>query len=159
VRFEIVSAACRAAAAGWRAMSAVETLLSRLEGVKPAGPGRWIARCAAHEDRSPSLSARELDDGRLLIFCFAGCSAADILAAVGLSLADLFPERLTHSAKSTRPNHFHVAREALRAVSVEALLVALAAENIAAGAQFSPEDHARLILAAGRCRAAAAVVA
>lgn len=139
-------------------MSATETLLTRLEGVRQTGPGRWVARCPAHADKSPSLSIRETDDGRILIHDFSGCAAADVVAAVGLTLSHLFPERLTHSTKSTRPNHWHAAREALRAVSAEALLVAIAAETIAKGVQFSPEDHARLILAAGRCRAAAEVV-
>jgi hypothetical protein len=136
-----------------------EKLLTRLEGVRPVGPGRrWIARCPAHEDRSPSLSIRETDDFRILVHCFAGDGAADVVAAVGLTLGDLFPERLAHSTKPSRPNHWHAAREALRAVSAEALLVAVAAESLANGVQFSPEDHARLILAAGRCRAAAEVV-
>jgi hypothetical protein len=44
-------------------------LLDHLERVKQTGPGRWIARCPAHEDRSPSLSVRELEDGRLLRLC------------------------------------------------------------------------------------------
>lgn len=135
-----------------------ETLIARLEGIRQTGPGRWVARCPAHADKSPSLSIRELDDGRVLIFDFAGCGAADIVAALGLTLSDLFPKHLTHCAKPTRPNHVHAAREALRAVSAEALLVAVAAENISNGVQFSPEDHTRLILAAGRCRAAAGVV-
>jgi len=44
--------------------------------------GRGVVRCPAHEDRSPSLSWRLADDGRALVHCFAGCSFADILAAV-----------------------------------------------------------------------------
>jgi hypothetical protein len=69
-------------------------LLDRLERVKQTGPGRWLARCPAHEDRSPSLSIRELDDGRILLHDFGGCEAADVLAAIGLALSDLFPESL-----------------------------------------------------------------
>ena len=42
-----------------------DVLLSILEGVKRTGPGRWMARCPAHGDKSPSLSIRELDDGRV----------------------------------------------------------------------------------------------
>ncbi len=135
-----------------------ETLLARLEGVRQTAPGRWVSRCPAHEDRSPSLSVRELDDGRVLVHCFVGCGAADVVAAVGLTLSDLFSKRLAHSAKPTRPNHWHAARLALRAMSAETLLVAVAAENISKGMKFSPEDHARLILAAGRCRAVAGMV-
>lgn len=58
------------------------------------GTGRYMACCPAHDDRSPSLSIKECDDGRLLIHCFAGCPAVDVLEAVGLSLSDLFPDDL-----------------------------------------------------------------
>ena len=61
----------------------VELLLGRLEGVKPRGNASWIARCPAHSDKSPSLSIREADD-RVLIHCFASCSACEVVAAVGL---------------------------------------------------------------------------
>ena len=37
------------------------TILDRLDGVRPTGDGRWIARCPAHDDRSPSLSIREAE--------------------------------------------------------------------------------------------------
>ena len=68
---------------------AVGRLLDRLSGVRPTGPGRWIARCPAHEDRSPSLSIRDIDD-RVLVHCFAGCGVGDVLSSVGLTLADLY---------------------------------------------------------------------
>lgn len=45
--------------------------------------GRWsgnagLCRCPAHDDRRPSLSVR-IGRTSLLLHCFAGCSAADIL--------------------------------------------------------------------------------
>lgn len=48
--------------------------------------GRWSAngglcRCPAHDDRSPSLSVRA-GRSRLLLHCFAGCAAADVLRAL-----------------------------------------------------------------------------
>jgi hypothetical protein len=54
------------------------------------GAGRWKARCPAHNDRSPSLSIREGDDGRVLVICRAGCSLDSILAALKLARRDLF---------------------------------------------------------------------
>lgn len=42
-------------------------------------------------DRSPSLSIAKSPDGAALIRCFAGCSVDDIMAALGLTLRDLFP--------------------------------------------------------------------
>jgi hypothetical protein len=67
----------------------VEELLGRLERVKRSGAG-WVARCPAHEDRSPSLSVGEGVDGRVLLSCHAGCSLEAITAALGLEVSDLF---------------------------------------------------------------------
>lgn len=83
---------------------AIEKLIERLSDVKPAGPGKWIARCPAHDDKTPSLSIATADDGRVLIKCHAGCEAAAVVQAVGLKLADLFPERekKSEAPKKTR---------------------------------------------------------
>jgi hypothetical protein len=70
----------------------IELLLERLEAVRPAGHERWKARCPAHPDKNPSLSIRETPEGRILIHCFSGCVAADVLDAVGLSFADVQPK-------------------------------------------------------------------
>jgi hypothetical protein len=63
-------------------------IASRLERVRWRGPDRFVARCPAHDDRSPSLSVRA-GDRRILMYCFAGCSVDDICRALGLSRADL----------------------------------------------------------------------
>ena len=52
----------------------------------------WALRCPVHDDRVASLSASTGDDGRVLLHCHAGCAVGDILAAVGLTTADLFDE-------------------------------------------------------------------
>lgn len=65
-----------------------QELLSRLEGVRKSGRG-WMARCPSHQDNSPSLSVTEGDRG-LLIHCFAHCEKQDVVAALGLTMADLF---------------------------------------------------------------------
>lgn len=72
-------------------MSTADAILSRLDKVRQTASNRWMAKCPAHEDRDPSLSIRELSDGRTLVYCFAGCAPDDILAAVSLSWADLYP--------------------------------------------------------------------
>lgn len=46
--------------------------------------------CPSHDDKSPSLSVGEGDDGRALVYCHAGCSVADVVGALGLGLGDLF---------------------------------------------------------------------
>jgi len=55
--------------------------------------GQYLVSCPAHDDRRPSLGVRELDDGRLLVRCYAGCATEDILNALDLEFADLYPER------------------------------------------------------------------
>jgi|TARA_R100000501_G_C2536759_1_gene57330 hypothetical protein len=84
-------------------MTPAQRLLDRLEKVRQTGDGRWMARCPAHDDRTPSLSIKECDDGRLLMHCFAGCPAGDVLTPVGLSLGDLFPEGMRSHHKRGLP--------------------------------------------------------
>lgn len=56
-----------------------------------AGNGRWQAKCPAHDDRSPSLSIKEGEAGRVLLRCWAGCELSAVLKAAGLTVASLFP--------------------------------------------------------------------
>ncbi len=49
--------------------------------------GRWqgssgTACCPCHEDREPSLSISDGQDGKLLVHCFAGCDPLEILRAL-----------------------------------------------------------------------------
>ncbi|WP_375679354.1 MULTISPECIES: toprim domain-containing protein [unclassified Bartonella] len=45
--------------------------------------GRYgTARCPAHDDRLPSLSIKNGHDGRLLLYCYAGCSFREIIQAL-----------------------------------------------------------------------------
>lgn len=71
-------------------ISPLALILDRLESPRKTSDG-FLARCPSHDDRTPSLSVSEASDGRVLIHCFAGCSAKEILGAIHLELADLFP--------------------------------------------------------------------
>lgn len=70
----------------------IELFLSLLCGVKKSGAG-FMACCPAHDDRSPSLSVKEGDDGRVLLHCFAGCTFYEVIESLGLSPSDLFIHR------------------------------------------------------------------
>jgi len=50
-----------------------------------------MAQCPAHDDRDPSLSLRPIE-GQALVHCFAGCDTADVLAALNLTMGDLYDE-------------------------------------------------------------------
>jgi hypothetical protein len=68
----------------------IDRLLPLLSGVK-ASDGRWMARCPAHDDHTPSLSIAEGEDQRVLLHCFGpGCKWDAIARAVGLDPCDLF---------------------------------------------------------------------
>ncbi|MHB8414968.1 MAG: DNA primase [Acidiferrobacteraceae bacterium] len=129
-----------------------DALLSRLEGVRQTAPGRWQAACPAHPDRSPSLSVRELPDGRLLVHDFSGCSTSDVLAAVGLSMADLFPERLGEHFKSER--HPFPAVDILNALALESFVILAAGAQVLGAQPFSDLDQARLAQAVDRIQSA-----
>lgn len=131
----------------------LDILLSRLDGVRRTGQGQWIAKCPAHADRNASLSIRELDDGRILLNDFAGCATADVLAAVSLSFSNLYPERAldAHCRPVRRPFN---ARDVLRCLSYEVLVVLQCANLLLRGDALTKSDKARLLLAANRFQSA-----
>ncbi|MDN5751047.1 MAG: AAA family ATPase [Pseudonocardia sp.] len=52
------------------------------------------AQCPAHEDANPSLSVTyDVNAGKVLANCHAGCPPDDVVAALGLSWTDLFDPR------------------------------------------------------------------
>ena len=67
---------------GGMSPSNIEQVLSRLEGVRRVNGG-YVAKCPAHQDRNPSLSIKE-SEGKLLLFCHAGCSFKEVLNALGI---------------------------------------------------------------------------
>jgi hypothetical protein len=76
------------------AFSRAEALAQRCEHATPTATG-WRACCPAHEDTTPSLAIDPGDD-KILLHCFAGCTAEDILHALGLTMADLFCNAPAH---------------------------------------------------------------
>ncbi|MCH8079871.1 MAG: DNA primase [Proteobacteria bacterium] len=127
-----------------------EKIITQLDGVKTTGQDRWIARCPSHEDRSPSLAIREVDD-RLLLHCFAGCSANEIVSAVGLDLSDLFPESRESHKPLSRP---FPASDILKCLSFESLFISVCAEHLAQGKPLTDDDRERIHLANRRIRSA-----
>lgn len=135
----------------------VEAVLSRLEGVRRTGDGRWIARCPAHEDKHPSLSLRELEDRLVLVHCFSGCDVSSVVNAIGLSLEDLFPSKdLGNVRRERRPFN---AMDVLRCVAFESMLAAIAASRLARGEPISDDGRQRLLTAASRLQSAADIAA
>ena len=129
-----------------------DTLLSSLDKVRRAAPGRWNACCPAHDDRSPSLSITEKDDGKVLMRCHAGCTNQQVLDAVGLGFEVLFPDK-TANTPSRRPLHYPAA-DVLASLEVEFLVVAIAASDMAKGKPMAKSTRSRLWVAVKRVQSA-----
>lgn len=124
----------------------INDLINRLHKVKQTGQGRYIACCPAHDDKHPSLAIRD-DNGTILLRCFAGCSAFEIVAAVGMEISDLFPGSGSFAQPMKNP---FPAADILRCIQSEAMIVAIAACDIAKGLMLSDSDKQRILLAASR---------
>lgn len=129
-------------------MGNVSNLLDRLERVRQTGPGRWIAKCPAHEDRSPSLSIREADDGRVLVYDFGGCDVGVVLAAIGLTMSDLFERSIGHGLEPIRSGI--PAADRLLIIDHETMVAALIIADVVRDRVADEAQWARLAQACAR---------
>lgn len=106
-------------------LSAASRILSLFPDVRRTSTG-WRAKCPAHHDRRASLSIAIRDDGRVLLRCHAGCRTEAVVAAIGLSMADLMPPRgdgkvlgaaASNGAPATNGRVFPAAKAALAALA------------------------------------------
>ncbi|MFK5949325.1 MAG: CHC2 zinc finger domain-containing protein [Methylococcales bacterium] len=86
-------------------MADIDRVIAVLDKVKKTGENKWLACCPAHNDKSPSLAIKCID-GKILIHCFGGCSAQEIVESIGLTLADLMPDRPDYK-KGSKPPKFN----------------------------------------------------
>lgn len=110
----------------------LERLLSRLDKVERLSPGnhqaRYKACCPAHGDKNPSLSITLSASDTILLKCWAGCSAHDVVNAVGMEMTDLFPDSVKHHVPTERRPFS--ADQAAKVIAMDALTVAMAAAKI-----------------------------
>lgn len=129
-------------------MRPIDKVCDRLEHVRQSGPNSYRAACPAHgRGVKGSLAVRELEDGRLLLHCFAGCEVADIVAALGLGFEDLFPERT--NAGFARREYFN-ARDVLAGIQPELMIVVATLRAWRNRETLSNEALARFDLAVAR---------
>lgn len=95
----------------------VDHILDLVGPVRKSGRG-WMAKCPAHEDRSPSLSIREAKD-RILLHCFSGCSVAAICEVLGIGIRDLFAGNLSQPEWSRLQQARHERKQAERKKQIE----------------------------------------
>lgn len=61
--------------------------------VRQNGPGDYTCKCPAHDDGNASLHVKQMDDGGIMLKCFAGCQWKDIVTAAGWQTSDMFPPK------------------------------------------------------------------
>lgn len=77
--------------------------------------GRWygsygVACCPAHDDRAPSLSISEADDGKVLVCCHADCDQERVIHA--LRSRGLWSGKTTQPSKRSKPRQTAASRPA-----------------------------------------------
>lgn len=107
-----------------------ENILNQLQGKKRTGTDRWIAKCPAHSDKSPSFGIK-LDNGKIVFNCLAGCSKEAIVSALGIEFNDLFPKDdqflIDGKPNTSKPKPIIYATEGLEIIRQEAQLVLMGA--------------------------------
>jgi hypothetical protein len=127
----------------------IEDILSRLDKVRRTGPNNWIACCPAHEDSSPSFTIGVGDTGNVIAKCFSQCSIEEIVNAVGLGWEPWYPPKPKTDFVPSVRRPFPAA-DVLEALSLETMVVAVTAGDIATGAHVSEKDLARMWIAFDR---------
>ena len=126
-------------------MNNIDTLLSKVHKLKKTGDSKWLACCPAHDDKTPSLAIKLVDD-RILIHCFAGCDVSAIVGALGLELSDLMPESKCHSRPDNRRSKFNKS-DLFDILVFEATIIILAMRKAFNGTPLSVEEMSRVIQA------------
>ena len=135
----------------------IDALLNRLDGIRETGHGKYVARCPAHDDKSPSLAIKDCGDGRVLLHCFAGCETEDVLNAIGLTFSDVMPERIGGD-HSYRPQSFD-ARQVLATLDHESLVVAIIGADFLGHKEIDEPTLSRLAQGVHRINSARAIAA
>lgn len=130
-----------------------DTLLSKVHKPRRAATRAGALRahrahcpcCQAEGSDNPALSIAESDAGGVLIYCYKGCGALDVIAAAGMQPSDLYPENESSARGNGGPS-------AWAAAAALADAVADAAADVVAG---GIDAYAALTGAVARFRAAA----
>lgn len=127
--------------------SAADRVLDRLHNVRQVRPNDYYSGCPLCQSRrGRPIHVSVLDHSRVLVHPFCGCQVADVLAAVGLSLADLYEKCLGDFA----PSRTGISRDSLRALDHEITVAALILADALAERLVTKEQWDRLAIAATR---------
>ncbi len=135
--------------------SQLDNMLSRLHKVRKNG-NDYMACCPAHDDKSPSLTIAEKEDGRVLLHCFAGCSADEVLGAIGLELKDVMPENVGFHRRKPDRRPFN-ALDVLNAVRSDLSVCLVLAKDMQGGKVLDAAESLLLAKLIGRLTMAIAL--
>ena len=71
----------------------IQEIATHFEDVQWSGPNHFQARCPCHDDRKASLSVTLKEDGHILVYDHAHCETGAILQKVGLTFANITPDK------------------------------------------------------------------
>jgi hypothetical protein len=127
----------------------ITNILSKLKKVVTKPNDTWMACCPAHQDKSPSLSISQSNDGKILLYCFAGCSIEEITDALGIDLSQLFPD-----SHFNRSEYYHQLKQSQykEILSNEKMIVAIAEAEVKRNQELGSKDRARHLLALSRIK-------
>ena len=131
-------------------MRPIDLLLARLDDPRSSGKDRWRCRCPSCGGNRSALSVGIGDDDAVLLRCWKGCDVQAIVSALGLSLAELFPQFEGAGSPPLARRRLLSANQCVEVIAFECLLTWTAAWNLANGHSLTAEDLGRLSTAAGR---------
>ena len=133
----------------------IADILPKLEKVKAGrGRGQWLACCPAHQDRDPSLALKELSDGMVMLHCWSGCDAREIVNAIGLDMRSLYPpEPEPIQGRNVKPAMPHWRRQQfVDFLNFERLIMAIVRADFKAGRFISKVNLTRYFESVYRIR-------
>lgn len=123
-------------------MTTAESIYSA-QGGKPKAGGGYICHCPAHDDKNPSLSVDDGDNGRPLIKCWSGCTQESVIAALKARGAWFDDEKSLTPAELKAQMDEAESRKAARIESelIKQAKAAIKARKILDGAVGDPAKH------------------
>ncbi len=87
-----------------------QRILDQTDAKSINGDNQYIGLCPAHDDDSPSFSIK-MNDEKILMNCFAGCSFDQICSSLGIQKSETFnqsesPEKITHNEREIQTDTF-----------------------------------------------------
>jgi hypothetical protein len=136
----------------------------RVTGFAPRGSdNHHRLTCAACGTGSYKVATSRADNGSVLLHAFCGHSAVEVMAALGLTIRELFPERIKAASHEARKASAEAFRRnawcaALGVLVRETTLILIAANDMYSGKVLAAHDIQRVGLAAKRISQAGEVL-